>query len=238
MSKIFDAYKKRVGEDVDLTQEIGRAGAVSLYATPADKQQSDFNQLANRILGLRVESRGTVLSFAATASGEGSSFVSYNAAMVLAHTYRQNVIWIDGNFLRPQAKLMGLDRPSFCALLQAAGQVDDLIVEENPLLIGGGSDLTRYKGLLADAKYGDLLGKLAQRFDFVIVDLPPVLETRDTALMAAGADGLLLVIEQKYLKREIVEHGLRILQDKGVQVLGTVINRRQYLLPKIIYDRL
>ena len=56
--------------------------------------------------------------------------------------------------------------------------------------------------------------------------------------MAAGADGLLLVIEQKYLKREIVEHGLRILQDKGVQVLGTVINRRQYLLPKIIYDRL
>jgi len=238
MSKIFDAYKKRAGGAVDLTREIGRAGTITLYSVPTDRQQVDFDQLANRILGLRHDARGTVLSFASTASGEGSSFVSYNTAMVLAHTYHQKVVWIDSNFLTPQTKLMGLDRLTFGALLQNPVQADNLVAEENPLLIGGGTDLIRFKGLLADAAYGELLDNLAQQFDFVILDLPPVIETRDTALMAAGGDGLLLVIEQKYLKREIVEHGLQILQDKDVRVFGTVINRREYLLPKIIYDRL
>ena len=46
------------------------------------------------------------------------------------------------------------------------------------------------------------------------------------------------MIEQKFLKWEVVEHGLRALRDKGVQVFGSVINRRTFALPKIIYDRL
>lgn len=56
--------------------------------------------------------------------------------------------------------------------------------------------------------------------------------------MAAGADGFLLVIEQKYLKVEVINHGIQGLRDKGVHLLGTVINRRTYDLPKVIYDRL
>jgi len=238
MSKIFDAYRKRAGASVDLTQEIGRAGAVSLFPAPVERQQADFNQLANRVLSLRSESRGAVICFAATASGEGASYVSYNAAMALAQTYRQDVVWIDGNFLSPQAKLLDRNQPTFSTMLQDPEQVDNLVVDGNPLLLGAGPNLTGSKGLLAGVKYVEMLGRLTRRFDFVIMDLPPVLETRDSALMAAGGDGMLLVIEQKYLKREIVEHGLRILQDKGVQVLGSVINRREYLLPKIIYDRL
>ena len=53
MSKIFDAYKKKVGHSPDLALEIGKAGTVSLYPTPEGKQQGDFNKLANRLLGLR-----------------------------------------------------------------------------------------------------------------------------------------------------------------------------------------
>lgn len=238
MSKIFDAYRKSAGPAVDLTQEVGRAGAVTLFPPPAERQQADFSQLANRILGLRYEGRGTAVAFASTAAGEGASFVSYHAAVALAQTYGQEVVWLDGNFLSPQARLVGQDRPTFSALLQDPRRVDDLLPEANPLLLGGGATLVGNKPLLADVNYQEMLAKLTARFDFVILDLPPVLETRDAALMAAGADGLLLVIEQKYLKREIVEHGLSVLRDKGVQVFGSVINRREFLLPKIIYDRL
>ena len=87
-------------------------------------------------------------------------------------------------------------------LLQDPEQVENLIVGENPFLFAAGSNLVGSKGLLADDRYRDMLDRLARRFDFVIIDLPPVMETRDTALMASGTDGLLLVIEQKYLKHQ------------------------------------
>ena len=238
MSKIFDAYRKKVSGLSDLSMEIGKAGSVSLYPSPEGSQKSDFNKLANRLLGLRLESRGAVLSFGSSASGEGASFVSYSTAMILATIYHQKVVWIDGNFLSPQKKLLGQDRNTFSSLLQNPDKVGDLIASDNPLLIPGGADLIGARGLVADRNYLDLLTNLARRFNFVIIDLPPILNSTDTALMAAGTDGLLLVIEQKYLKREVIEHGIQELRDKGVQVLGSIINRRTFDLPKIIYDRL
>lgn len=238
MSKIFDAYKKKVGQMSELSLEIGKAGSISLYPFPQGSQQDDFSRLANRLLGLRREDRGTTLSFSSSASGEGSSFVSYNTAVYLASVYHLRVVWIDGNFLSPQAKLMGQGECSFGSLLQDPGQVEDLIVADNPLLIGGGRRLEQTRGLLADRNYPRLLGGLARRFDFVILDLPPVLGSTDTALMASATDGYLLVIEQKFLKVEVIEHGIQGLRDKGVNLLGTVINRRTYDLPKVIYDRL
>ena len=46
------------------------------------------------------------------------------------------------------------------------------------------------------------------------------------------------LLNKKFLKWEIVQHGVDVLREKGVQVLGSVINRREFVLPKIIYDRL
>lgn len=238
MSKIFDAYRKKVGNGTDLSMEIGKAGSISLFPSPEGSQKADFNKLANRLLGLRLENRGAVLAFGSSAAGEGASFVSYSTAMFLATAYHQKVVWIDGNFISPQRKLIGQERNTFSSLLREPSKVDDLISSDNPLLIPGGSNLLETRGMLADHNYGDLLGNLARRFDFVILDLPPALNSTDTALMASGADGFLLVIEQKYLKVEVIEHGIQGLKDKGVHMLGTVINRRTYELPKVIYDRL
>ncbi len=218
--------------------EIGKAGSISLFPSPEGSQKADFNKLANRLLGLRLENRGAVLAFGSSAAGEGASFVSYNTAMFLATAYHQKVVWIDGNFISPQTKLLGQERNTFSSLLREPGKVDDLIASDNPLLIAGGSNLLETRGMLADRNYADLLANLSHRFDFVILDLPPTLNSTDTALMAAGADGFLLVIEQKYLKVEVIEHGIQGLKDKGVHMLGTVINRRTYELPKVIYDRL
>jgi Mrp family chromosome partitioning ATPase len=238
VSKIFDAYRKKVGDMPDLSLEIGKAGSISLYPSPEGNQRDDFNKLANRLLGLRLENRGAVLAFGSTAPGEGASFVSYNTAMYLATVYHQKVAWIDGNVLSPQKKLLGQERNTLSSLLKEPSKVDDIVASSNPLLIAAGGNLQEVRGMLADENYTDLLRNLSRRFDFVILDLPPVLKSTDTALMAAGADGFLLVIEQKYLKVEIIEHGIKGLKDKGVPMLGTVINRRTYDLPKVIYDRL
>jgi Mrp family chromosome partitioning ATPase len=238
MSKIFDALKLQAGESLDLTQQVRRMGSLDLFPPPSGAQQDDFDRLANRILSLRTNSRGTVLGFAASASGEGASFVSYNAAVVLAQDYGQRVAWIDGNFLSPQKRLQERGTVTFSALLMDPGTVANLVPDTSPFVVGAGAGLLRNKGLFAASGFREVLDRLAGLFDFVIIDMPPVLNCPDTTLMAAGCDGMLLVIEQKYLKWEIIEHGIQALRDKGVEVLGSVINHREFALPKIIYNRL
>lgn len=238
LSKIFDAYRMRVGEAGDVSEEIQRAGNISLFAPPHGRQQSDFNQLAQRTLGLRTESRGAILCLASSTRGEGASFVSYTLAVSLAQVYKQKVAWIDANFHSPQQALEGPGRTSFGTLLQDPQLVRSIPIDANPFLVPGGENLMASRGAVASANYRRVLDEMAQRFDFVILDLPPILDSSETGIMALGGDGLLLVIEQKFLKWEIVEHGVQKLRDKGVNVLGTVINRREFALPKVIYDRL
>lgn len=238
MSKIYEAYRKRVGDMPDLTIELGRVGTVALYPMPDATQQGEFSQLANRLLDHKRDDRGAVIAFASTASGEGASFVSYNAALMLATVYHQKVCWIDGNFQAPQKALTHVEGPTLAALLQNPERLAELRPTGNPTLVPGGLNLTAMRGLFADQKCHDLMRALAGRFDFTLVDLPPVLSTTDTALMATATDGLTLVIEQRFLKREIIGHGMEALRAKSVRVLGAVINKRSYDLPKVIYDRL
>ncbi len=238
MSKIYEAYRKRVGDDPDLTIELGRVGTVALYPMPDATQQAEFSQLANRLLDMKGEDRGTVIAFASTAPGEGASFVSYNTALMLATIYHQKVCWIDANFQSPQKQLAHADGPSLASMLQNPERLADLRPSGNPTLVPGGLNLSAVRGLFADQKCHDLLRALRGRFDFTLVDLPPVLSSTDTGLMASATDGLTLVIEQRYLKREIIGHGMEDLNAKSVRVLGAVINKRSYDLPKVIYDRL
>ena len=238
MSKIYEAYRKRVGDLPDLTVELGRVGTVALYPMPDATQQGEFSQLANRLLDHKREDRGAVIAFASTASGEGASFVSYNAALMLATVYHQKVCWIDANFQTPQKALAHTEGPSLATLLQNPERLAELRPAGNPTLVPGGLNLQAVRGLFADQKCHDLVRGLSARFDFTLIDLPPVLSTTDTALMATATDGLTLVIEQRFLKREIIGHGMEALRAKSVRLLGAVINKRSYDLPKVIYDRL
>jgi receptor protein-tyrosine kinase len=238
MSKIFDAYKKRSGGTPDLAFELTRSGEIALFPTPSSQQLLEFNELANMLLRLRRLDRGTTLGFASTVSGEGASYVSFHAAQQLAHSLKQRVVWIDGNFKSPQRRLQPDQDHSFASLLQDPNRVRDLNTSEELILVPGGTQLVRHTGIFASEVYPTLLQSLAERFDFTIIDMPPILESVETALMSAGTDGLLVVIESKRLKREVIKHGIDSLQEKQAVVLGTVINRREYDLPKIIYDRL
>jgi Mrp family chromosome partitioning ATPase len=238
MSKIYEAYRKRTGDAPDLTIEIGRVGTLALFPMPDATQQDEFSHLSNRLLNLKRDDRGSVISFASSATGEGASFVSYNTALMLATVYHQRVAWIDANFLSPQKALMHADSPSFAALLQSPERLAELRPTGNLNLIPGGLNLPAVRGLFADQRCSELMRALRVRFDFAFIDLPPVQNSSDTALLAAETDGLLLVIEQRFLKREVINHGTEALLAKSVRILGAVINKRTYDLPKVIYDRL
>jgi Mrp family chromosome partitioning ATPase len=83
-----------------------------------------------------------------------------------------------------------------------------------------------------------VLDALRRQYEFVIVDCPPILAAVEAAWLGMGADGMVVIVEARRLKAQVINHALQSLRDHKVHVLGTVLNKRRFDLPKVIYDRL
>jgi polysaccharide biosynthesis transport protein len=76
--------------------------------------------------------------------------------------------------------------------------------------------------------FPDVIADLLKDFDRVIVDSAPVNAVSDTLLIAKHFHGVCLVVRSGKTPRAAVQRGLRLLEQAGANVVGTVLNR----LPK------
>lgn len=81
--------------------------------------------------------------------------------------------------------------------------------------------------LLADAAFDDLLGALKQRYDYVIVDTPPVSNVVDAVITAKKCDGVILVIESKLVSYRMAQKAKDQLEKTGCRILGAVLNKAE-----------
>jgi receptor protein-tyrosine kinase len=68
-----------------------------------------------------------------------------------------------------------------------------------------------------------MLGELRAQFDYVIIDSAPVLAVTDGAILAAKADGALVVVRAGKTKRDQLKHAMGMLIDVGATLLGGVL---------------
>jgi Mrp family chromosome partitioning ATPase len=69
-----------------------------------------------------------------------------------------------------------------------------------------------------------VLREIAEHYDLIVIDTPPVLATGDAAILAPLADGVLLVVRAGQTEREPAERAYDQLTAAGATVVGTVLN--------------
>lgn len=82
----------------------------------------------------------------------------------------------------------------------------------------------------------DLVREGKQAFDLVIVDLP-VVDGPGCLDWAAALDGVVLVLEAERVRWQAAARSLTLLKRCGVEVLGSVINKRRDYIPEFLYRR-
>ena len=70
-----------------------------------------------------------------------------------------------------------------------------------------------------------LLDELKKRYDYIIVDTPPVNPVIDGALIAKRCDGAVLVVESGITERAQVVRAKKQLEYAGIKILGVVLNK-------------
>ena len=78
--------------------------------------------------------------------------------------------------------------------------------------------------ILAGETMKDLLSLLREKYEFVVIDAPPVIAVTDAAVLAPQVDGVMLVIESARNDRDIILKAKSLLEKVHVNILGAVLN--------------
>jgi capsular exopolysaccharide synthesis family protein len=184
-----------------------------------------------------------VLALCSAQQREGTSTVACSLARVLAQDERARVLLVDAHVRRPGlGPLLGLQpeatlRDVLSGRAELARQM--AVVERRNLRVF----CTRTDRQAAGtpfplAEFRELLAGAGSAFDWVLLDVPPVLETADAAAIAALADASVLVMRAGHVKRPVVARAAEVLRKAGARVVGTVLNRRRLEIPEFIYRRI
>lgn len=82
------------------------------------------------------------------------------------------------------------------------------------------------------------LGELRSKFRYILLDTPAVIPYIDSAIIAGETDGVVLVIESNRTRYEVVNDAIERLTAGGGRIVGTILNKREFHIPKWLYGRL
>ncbi len=162
--------------------------------------------------------------------GEGKSTVSVNLALVVAETGRR-VLLVEGDLRRPRAsELLGIESGvGLSNLLAGHRELDEVLQvwgESGLTVLPSGPIPPNPSELLGGPRMSQVLASCARRFDMVIIDTPPLHPVTDAAVVAANADGAIVVFWHKRTKRHQLQAAIRALEAVNARVLGCVLNKK------------
>lgn len=200
------------------------------FNSPQSFEAEQFRRLRHRVeeLGAR---RGTrVVALTSAVASDGKTLVAINLAGALAAARGCRILLIDADLRCPTvATTLGLDaggKDLLSALEAPATQLDRAVHHLDggtlDVLPCGRSRPDAYE-LLSSAAFAALLAEARRRYDFVVLDTPPVIPVPDTALLRPSVDGYLIVVSANKTPRKLVAETLNQLDPPSV--LGLVFNR-------------
>jgi Mrp family chromosome partitioning ATPase len=125
-------------------------------------------------------------------------------------------------------------RPTLADAIESDARLDDIIIPtSNPrlsMIQAGGVPVARRPALAQGRPLASLLDQLDERFDHVLLDLPPVLASSDAMNLAQLADAYVRVVRQGSTSEGQVEAAIDELQ--GGETLGVILNRFDSDIPR------
>ncbi|WP_370332373.1 polysaccharide biosynthesis tyrosine autokinase [Mycolicibacterium hippocampi] len=185
-----------------------------------------FRKLRTNLQFLAVDNPPRVIVVTSSVPSEGKSTTAINVALALAEA-DHNVVLVDGDLRRPTLHryLDLVGTVGFSTVLSGGATLDEALQKTRfpgLTVLTSGAIPPNPSELLGSMSAKRLLTELRSQFDYVIVDSTPLLAVTDAAILAAGADGVLIMVRFGQTKREQLTHAVGSLESVGAPLLGAV----------------
>jgi non-specific protein-tyrosine kinase len=198
-------------------------------AEPRSPTAEAFRSLRTNITYATVDRPLRRLMFTSPTPQDGKTTVACNLAVVLAQSDK-NVVLIDADLRRPQVhrkfglpNRLGLSELFVHPLDSLANALNASALANLAVLTSGGLPPNPSE-LLTSKLIGQILAKLDETFDIIVIDTPPVLTVTDAAALAPAMDGVVVVVKPGTTKVAALQETLTQLRAVNARVLGVVLN--------------
>jgi len=175
-----------------------------------------------------VPGEGRCVMITSATGGEGKTTLSAHLAARCANAGTSTLL-IDADMRRASLGRL-LDVPAGAGLGDVLAGVADLEEALITVQAGGfhflsagmpGHDPSR---VLKSTRLGELIGRLRQTYDLIIIDTPPILPVADALVLGRWVDGAVVAARFDASRLPLVERANRQLAVAGIPVLGVVVN--------------
>lgn len=234
----FDTRVRRPEEleaaiDVPLLGVVRRVRRSELEVRVGDAvlngpQAEEFRRLRTNLQ--MVGERGAPRMFAVSSAveGEGKTHTNLRLAFSLAAA-GDRVLVIDADLRRPAvADRLGLEGAAgLTECLVGRAEFDEVVqhLGDGPSILASGATPPNPGELLASKEFAALLEQVADEYDAVFIDTPPLLPVADAVVVSRQVAGLILVVDAHKARRPQLTRAVDAVHRGGGRVVGAVLNR-------------
>lgn len=206
------------------------------FSQPSGPEAEVFRN-ARRELTNSLQNRGhQVVPITSPGPGDGKSLIAANLAISLAQSGKR-VILVDCDL--KSAKMQELFRlPRLGDSLKSimAAEVDLRMAVRtcevpNLFLLPAGRGPMDPVDLLTRPKFRELMAELRASYEYVIIDAPSTLAEKEFAVLAAAADGVVLVVRSGSDALSRSDRARGQVMEAGARVLGAIVNAAPHAPP-------
>jgi capsular exopolysaccharide synthesis family protein len=202
---------------------------VSLLA-PTSFAAEQYRALRHVVEQLHRSSDLSVIAVSSPDAADGKTTTAINLAGALAQASDARVLLVDADFRGANmATLLGLDADAAPGLVEAIldpkltlAAVVQVRPDVNLSILPAGRRPSAPYEMLKSPRVAELLAEARAKYDYVIVDTPPLVSVPDTRVTGKLVDGFLIVVAANRTPRRLLEEALTLMEP--AKVIGMVFN--------------
>ena len=170
-----------------------------------------------------------IIMLTSSISGEGKTFIALNLGITLSLADKK-VILLGMDLRKPKlATYMGVPQgKGITNYLVGQNSLDEIIQpfkdHTNLSYITSGPTPPNPAELILSDKMKDLLKELSERYDYVLIDTPPIGLVSDALLLREFVDNILVVVRHKYTHKMMVRHLDNMYKNDELQKASLIFN--------------
>lgn len=187
-----------------------------------------YVKLRTGLMFCMTEDGRTCKTFAVTSANpsEGKSLTAANIAISYAMLGKKTLL-IDADLRKPtQKRLWKLDMPTgICDFIADISKLELAKVKELPLwIVGAGTIPPNPSELLASDRMKTFVAEISKRYDYVIIDTPPINTVADAQIISAFVDGVLVVARSGKTTADDLRAAVDAIDRTEGNLCGVVLN--------------
>ncbi|CAN5369080.1 hypothetical protein BH09PLA1_BH09PLA1_35790 [soil metagenome] len=206
------------------------ARAMAVHLDPRSEVAEAYRTIRTAVYftGQGAGNRAKTLLVTSPEPGDGKTTSASNLAIAIAQTGR-NILLLDADFRKPtQHKNLDVkDSVGLSSVLAGIETLDRAIQRtgvEGLDILPCGPIPENPSEILNSQEFGELIDRLALKYDHILFDSPPCNLVTDARILGAVCDASILVLRAEKSTRKAAEHARNALLSVGSNVLGVIVN--------------